>query len=150
MRDSTIFPTIEFNTDQAATTSGLYVSTGLQSALLLDIEQSRFRLFHLDGKRIIDRSSYFQALAHLFEFGSHFGHNWDALADCLTDCSWGENDRIVVVYSDYEPFAISDPEAWAIAMEIWEASVVFWQAQGVKLSIVFQVSGDSALSGFSL
>lgn len=140
MRDSTIFPTIEFNTEQAATTSGLYVSTGLRSALLLDIERSGFRLFHLDGKRIIDRSSYFQALAHLFEFGSHFGQNWDALADSLTDCSWGKDDRIVVVYSDYESFATSDPEAWAIAMEIWTSTVMFWQAQGVKLSIVFQVS----------
>lgn len=140
MRDSTVFPSIEFEIEQAAKMSGLYVSTGPRSALLLDIEQSGFRLFHLDGQGITDRSSYFQALAHLLEFGSHFGHNWDALADCLTDCSWGEDDRIVVVYSDYEPFATGDPEAWAIALEIWTSTVVFWQEQGVKLSIVFQVS----------
>ena len=140
MRDLTALPPIEFKMEQAAETSGLYVSTGPRSALLSDLEQSGFRVFCLDGKCIIDRSSYFQALAHLFEFGPHFGHNWDALADCLTDCSWGEDDRIVVVYSDYEPFATSDPEAWAIAMEIWKSSVIFWQGQGVKLSIVFQVS----------
>ncbi len=141
MRDLTVLPTIEFKIEQAATTSGLYVSTGSRSTLLSDIEQSGFRLFHLNGKRIIDRSSYFQALANLFEFGSHFGQNWDALADCLTDFSWGEDDRIVVVYSDYEQFAMGDPEAWSIAMEIWQSSVVFWQAQGVRLSIVFQVGG---------
>ena len=139
MRDLTFLPTIEFTVEQAAITSGLYFSTGLRSVLILDLERSGFCVFQLDGKCIVDRSSYFQALANLFKFGSHFGQNWDALADCLTDELWGEDDRIVVVYSDYESFATSDPEAWAIAMEIWQSSMVFWQAQGVKLSIVFQV-----------
>ena len=150
MRDLTVLPPIEFKIEQAAKTSGLYVSTGPRSALLSDLEQAGFRVFHLDGKCIIDRSSYFQAVAHLFEFGSHFGHNWDALADCLTDCSWDKDDRIVVVYSDYEPFATSDPESWAIAMEIWTSTVEFWQCWQSSVSVVFQVSGDSALSGFSL
>ena len=149
MRDLTFLPTLEFSVEQAAITSGLYVSTGLRPALISDLERSDFRVFQLDGQCIIDRSSYLQALANLFEFGPHFGHNWDALADCLTDELWGDGDRIVVVYSDCERFAVADPEAWSIAMEIWKSSVMFWQAQGVKLSIVFQVGGDSVLSGLS-
>ena len=139
MRDLTLLPTVEFSVEQAAITSGLYISTGPRSALMLDLERLGFCVFQLEGKHIVDRSGYFRALANLFEFGSHFGQNWDALVDCLTDCSWGEGDRIVVVYSDYEPFAMADPEAWSIAMEIWKSSVVFWQAQGVRLSIVFQM-----------
>ena len=141
MQDLTLLPTIEFSPEQAMVTSGLYVSTVPRSTLITDLEQSDFRVFHLDGKSIVDRSSYFQALASLFEFGPHFGQNWDALADCLTDQLWGEDDRIVVVYSNYEIFAMGDPEAWAIAIEIWKSSVAFWQAQGVKLFIVFQ-AGD--------
>ena len=139
MQDLTFLPTIEFSIEQAMVTSGLYVSTVPRSTLIADLERSDFRVFQLNGKGIIDRATYFQSLANLFEFGSHFGQNWDALADCLTDQLWGEDDRIVVAYSDYEIFAMSDPEAWAIAIEIWKSSVVFWQAQGVKLSIVFQV-----------
>ncbi len=139
MRDLTVLPTIAFSVEQAATTSGLYVWTGPRSALILDLERLGFCVFQLEGQHIVDRPGYFRALATLFEFGSHFGQNWDALVDCLTDCSWGEGDRIVVMYSDYEPFATSDPEAWSIAMEIWKSSVVFWQAQGVRLSIVFQI-----------
>ena len=140
MQDLTFLPTIESSAEQAAITSGLYVSTEPRSALILDLERLGFCVFQLDGKRIVDRSSYFQALANLFEFGSHFGQNWDALADCLTDQVWGKDDRIVVMYSDYDPFATGDPEAWSIAMEIWKSSVVFWQAQGVRLSIIFQIS----------
>lgn len=138
MQDSTSLPTIEFSIEQAMVTSGLYVSTVLRSALITNLERSDFRVFQLDGKSIVDRATYFQALANLFEFGPHFGQNWDALVDCLTDQLWGEDDRIVVVYSDYEIFAMGDPEAWSIAISIWKSSVMFWQAQGVKLSIVFQ------------
>ena len=125
----------------AAARSGLYVTTGVLLEVVSDIQRSGFRVFLLDGNGIIDRSSYLQAMNNLFEFGAHFGKNWDALADSLTDLPWGEDDRIVVLYSDCEKFAKHDPEAWAIAMEIWQSSVVFWQAQGVKLSIVFQVGG---------
>ena len=139
MQDLTSLPTIEFSIEQAMVVSGLYFSKGSRSTLITDLERSDFRVFHLDGKGIVDRATYFQALANLFEFGSYFGQNWDALADCLTDQLWGEDDRIVVVYSDYETFATGDPEAWEIAIEIWKSSVVFWQAQGVKLSIVFQI-----------
>ena len=138
MQDLTFLPTIEFSIEQAMVASGLYLSTGPRSTLMTNLERSDFRVFQLDGQGIVDRASYFQALANLFEFGSHFGQNWDALADCLTDQLWGEDDRIVVVYSDYEMFATGDPEAWTIALEIWKSSVIFWQAQGVKLSIVFQ------------
>ena len=139
MQDLTFLPTIEFSIEQAMVMSSLYVSTVPQSMLIADLERSDFRVFQLDGKGIVDRATYFQALANLFEFELHFGQNWDALADCLTDQLWGEDDRIVVVYSDYEIFAMGDPEAWEIAIEIWKSSVVFWQAQGVKLSIVFQI-----------
>ncbi len=112
------------------------------STILADLDRSGFRVFRLEGTGIVDRSSYLRAVATLFEFGPHFGQNWDALADSLRDLAWGEDDRIVVIYSECESFAMAHPEAWEIAMEIWQGAVEFWQAQGVMLAIVFQV-GES-------
>jgi hypothetical protein len=136
MQNSSFLPEQAFTLSQAAVTSGLYKMQPTDS--VAELERSGFRVFHLDGSAITDRSSYLTAVAHLFELGSQFGQNWDALADALTDLSWGEDDRIVVLYSDCDRFATGSPEAWAIALEIWKTSVEFWQTQGVKFSIVFQ------------
>jgi hypothetical protein len=133
----------EFTLDSAAMSSGLYrmpttMATTMATTMLPDLDRLGFRVFRLEGMGITDRSSYLHAVATLFEFGPQFGQNWDALADSLTDLAWGEDDRIVVIYSDCDLFAMAHPDEWEIVMEIWQRTVEFWQAQGVMLAIVFQ------------
>ncbi len=144
MQNLAFLPTQEFTIAQANLASGLYrIPTSLPlSELISELDRSGFRVFLLEGKDIETRSSYLQAVANLFEFGSQFGQNWDALADSLRDLTWGQDDRIVVIYSDCEMLAMAHPEAWEIMMEIWQVSVEFWQGQGVRLSIVFQVGKE--------
>lgn len=46
------------------------------------------------------KSGLLQALATAGHFPGYFGNNWDALAECLTDFSWIEAPRIVIVHED--------------------------------------------------
>ncbi len=46
------------------------------------------RGFVLDGERMTEPSLLMQEFARSLEFPDYFGHNWDALADCLGDLGW--------------------------------------------------------------
>ncbi len=123
-----------FNLDAAA--SGLYtLDPGESIATLLDAaKQSKFQVFHLEGQQIISLDRYFEAIADLFEFPDYFGENWDAVADCLTDLSWDDGDRVLVVYSNYQ--GLRDGDDWQVAMEVWSDAIEFWRGQGVMMAVV--------------
>ncbi|MFF9343808.1 MULTISPECIES: barstar family protein [unclassified Streptomyces] len=42
-------------------------------------------VLRLDGRHLRDPASVFRAFARELSFPGHFGHNWDALVDCLQD-----------------------------------------------------------------
>ncbi|GAA4360811.1 hypothetical protein GCM10023088_00280 [Actinomadura verrucosospora] len=58
-------------------------------------------VFRLDGRELLDPASLFRAFARELSFPGYFGHNWDALVDCLHD--WhgpGHGERDVAVLVD--------------------------------------------------
>jgi len=46
------------------------------------------------------RSDLYDALALAGQFPAWFGHNWDALSDCLQDFSWVRQPQIAVIHDD--------------------------------------------------
>ncbi|WP_162931052.1 barstar family protein [Streptomyces sporangiiformans] len=43
------------------------------------------RVFRMDGRELREPKNLFAAFARELSFPGHFGHNWDALVDCLHD-----------------------------------------------------------------
>jgi Barstar (barnase inhibitor) len=126
------YPAFDLN----AAAPGLYtLAQGESIATLLDLaKQSKFRVFHLEGQQVSSLDRYFKVLAELFQFPDYFGGNWDAVADCLTDLSWEEGDRILVAYSNYQ--GLRGGEDWDLVMEIWSNTIEFWRGQGVMVAVV--------------
>jgi RNAse (barnase) inhibitor barstar len=58
------------------------------------------RYFFLDGSKIADKESFFKAIALAMDFPDYFGHNWDALRECLNDLSWVKEERKVLIWAD--------------------------------------------------
>jgi hypothetical protein len=58
------------------------------------------RYFFLDGSKITDKESFFKAIALAMDFPDYFGHNWDALRECLDDLSWVKEERKVLIWAD--------------------------------------------------
>lgn len=46
---------------------------------------NKLTIVHLDGTKITSKESFLKEIAEVLEFPSYFGHNWDALEDCLRD-----------------------------------------------------------------
>jgi RNAse (barnase) inhibitor barstar len=51
-------------------------------------------------RNIEDSDQLFKALARAFRFPDYFGHNWNALIDCLSDLAWLDEPNIMVVHQD--------------------------------------------------
>ncbi|WP_433268358.1 barstar family protein [Micromonospora vinacea] len=50
-----------------------------------ELEKQGGRVVRLDGRELREPASLFAAFARELSFPGYFGHNWDALVDCLHD-----------------------------------------------------------------
>jgi hypothetical protein len=77
-------------------------------------------------------------LAAKLRFPSYFGHNWDALEECLCDLSWlGDRPRVVIVHEAF-PFSAAG-EALATYQSILADAVAVHRQRGTPplLEVVF-------------
>jgi Barstar (barnase inhibitor) len=99
------------------------------------------KLFYLDGNEIVDRASLLQQFATVMQFPEYFGHNWDALADCLTDLDEDEVDRHIIIIDRLDNFAIANPQQWLTFLDICKSTVKYWQDTDTPMYMLLR--GDS-------
>ena len=87
-----------------------------------------FVVVFLDGTKAGSRAGFFQEISHALRFPDYFGHNWDAVYDCLTDPSWlPAAAGYVLVLDGFNQFATDEPEQWSIALKVLREACAFWQ-----------------------
>jgi RNAse (barnase) inhibitor barstar len=52
------------------------------------------------GKKAQSARSCFDEFAASLQFPYYFGENWDALADCMTDFSWIDREKLLIIIFD--------------------------------------------------
>jgi hypothetical protein len=84
------------------------------------------------------KEKVFGVLATKLRFPSYFGHNWDALEECLCDLSWlGDQPRVVIVHEAF-PFSAAG-DALATYQSILADAVAVHRQRGTPplLEVVF-------------
>jgi hypothetical protein len=81
----------------------------------------------LDGEIAANRIAFFAEIARVMQFPAYFGHNWDAVYDCLTDLNWLPAAGYVLLLDGFGPFAAAQPEQWAIGLRVLRDACAFWQ-----------------------
>ena len=66
----------------------------------------------LDGTALHDRRSALDGIAKALSFPDYFGHNLDALRDCLLDLSWLPAGEHVLVWQQHKVLLGDDPTAY--------------------------------------
>ena len=98
---------------------------------------SDFRLVELDIKGARDRATLLQAFALAFEFPATFGHNLDALGDCLGDLSWLPADGYLLVLSGCaKPIEHCKSDFDAI-VEVLDDVSAEWRDRGTPFWVLF-------------
>jgi hypothetical protein len=68
----------------------------------------------------------FAELAEALEFPDYFGHNWDALEECLADLEWLPAKGYVLLFTDAELILPEDEEEFATFLEVLNDAGEAW------------------------
>jgi RNAse (barnase) inhibitor barstar len=85
----------------------------------------------ISGAHCRTTSGLFAEIARALEFPDYFGHNWDALEECLADLEWLPAKGYVVLFSDAQLILPNDEEEFATFLEVLNDAGEAWaSAQG--------------------
>lgn len=98
----------------------------------------------LDGQPIRDKEALLQAVAEAFAFPNHFGSNWDALLDCLSDLHWLPASGYVIIMLRARCLEAADPKSFNTFLEVCQETAARWRERRAFFKLV--VSSAEALS----
>jgi len=101
--------------------------------------------FHLEGQKIEKKEQFLNHAAVAMKFPSHFGNNWDAFYDCLTDMDWVEAEGYLIYFDHTDAFASHHESQLETVVELFQDAVDFWKAEGKPMLVV--LSGTVAPPG---
>jgi RNAse (barnase) inhibitor barstar len=101
--------------------------------------------FHLEGKKIEKKDQFLNHAAVAMKFPDHFGKNWDAFYDCLTDMEWVESNGYVIYFDHTDGFADHHESQLETVIELFQDAVDFWKGDGKSMLVL--LSGDHAPAG---
>ena len=104
-----------------------------------------FAFFHVEGKNIGRKEQLLNHVATALHFPGDFGHNWDALEECLTDMEWVDADGYVIYYDHIDALMAAHPDQFATLVEILRDAVASWKADGTAMVVL--LSGSKAPKG---
>jgi len=79
--------------------------------------------------RASDKRRLLAALANTLALPAHFGHNWDALHDCLTDSEVVKGPTVIVLERCLA-FATAHPAEFEVMKEVLAGAAEYWRAAG--------------------
>jgi RNAse (barnase) inhibitor barstar len=133
--------------DPARCPSGVYLIDGAQRDRIVrgDAFPPRLHLAVLDRKIASSREALFAEIARTMRFPAYFGHNWDAVYDCLTDLRWLTADGYALVFDGFNILARNEPEQWQILLNLLCDACAFWQPLPRPMYALLHDPGDAML-----
>jgi RNAse (barnase) inhibitor barstar len=111
-------------------------SRAVQSAA----KRAGFAYFHIDGKNIARKEQLLNHFSTALRFPDHFGDNWDALEECLTDLEWVDGDGYVIHYDHIDGLLAEHPDQFETLVEILRDAVASWKEDGAAMIVLLSGS----------
>ncbi|MGE5140312.1 MAG: barstar family protein, partial [Rudaea sp.] len=106
------------------------------------VEPSGWRVFHIDGRAISDKSTFLQAAADALQFPRYVGKNWDAFEEALRDLDWVPATGYILILSHVGRFARSAD--WPVLRTILNEVCRYWQTQQTPVYVLLGDIPDAA------
>ncbi|RKN42533.1 hypothetical protein D7294_13900 [Streptomyces hoynatensis] len=91
----------------------------------------------LDAAGVTGKAAFLARCAAALGLPAWFGHNWDALHDCLTDLSWWEAPRgRLIAVAGWPGLCRRDPGTAAGAAGVFEDAVAHWHGRPGPLTVL--------------
>lgn len=88
-----------------------------------------FAVAAIDFAGCDDKGEVLERFAAALRFPDWFGHNWDALADCLGDLSWWPADGYLLLLDHAGAWRDAEPDDFATLLGILNDAALQWSAQ---------------------
>lgn len=98
--------------------------------------------FDLDLAGVTGRDAFLKRCAGKLQFPGHFGHNWDALHECLLDLAGAGTPGAVVHWRRGAALGKRAPDTVNTAIEILREAAMYWGSTGRVFLVA--VDRDSA------
>src|SRR5262245_43266153 len=108
------------------------------------VEHAGGRFAHLDGWKTETKEEFLAAMGEAFSFPDYYGHNFDALLDCLRDVgSYPDNPDseggTVFLWDGWGPFARADEHAFSVALSVLSQRVD--ESEAGRFSVLMRGEG---------
>lgn len=126
-------------TPKAPWSSLLVVPAGTTASSLVKAPAG-FALRVINGKKCATAAGVFTEFARALGFPDYFGHNWDAMEECLADLEWLPAKGYVLLITDAQAVIPGDEEEYETLLEILSDAGEAWstgQAGGGSQAIPF-------------
>jgi len=102
-------------------------------------------VFKLDLAGARGKNDLLDRCAKALRFPAHFGKNWDALNDCLTDFEWLRGKGLVLIVTNAKKFAEAHEEPFHTAIDVLNQAAEYWRGQKKPFWVLIQTQSDLAL-----
>lgn len=111
-------------------------------AFVTAAEACGYFVFHVDLAGASDKESMLAAIGRDMAFPEWYGHNWDALADCLADLGWRPAEGYLILMSHVDRLHARAGNDLVTALNIFAEAAGFWREQGIAFWCLVDMQAD--------
>jgi RNAse (barnase) inhibitor barstar len=105
-------------------------------------EQSGFAVFRVDLTGINNKVELLKAIGQAMQFPEWFGHNWDALLDCLADLGWRPAEGYLIILEHCDGIHGRAEADFVQTLQIFEHAANEWREQGIPFWCFVDMQAD--------
>ncbi|MDO8348177.1 MAG: barstar family protein [Rugosibacter sp.] len=127
----------------SASRSGVYhLPQGDQHDLIAGAEAAGCLVQQVDLRGARNRDELLEAIGRSLGFPEWFGHNWDALNDCLLDMGWRPAEGYVVILEHCDGIHARAEGDFVTLMQVIQAVANEWREQDVPFWCLVDMQAD--------
>lgn len=129
-----------------ATLGGVYFiadndsATSMFDALAGAASEHGFAVARVDLADCHSKADLLTRMAQTLSLPVDFGHNWDALSDCLRDLSWLESNGYVLLIDHSTELRQARPKDFNTLLDIFDDTAAFWLDAGTSFFVFLQLA----------
>jgi RNAse (barnase) inhibitor barstar len=126
-----------------ASTAGVYHLPHVDKNLVVAAAKAGgLAAFRVNLAKAGDKEHMLATIAKSLDFPDWFGHNFDALADCLADMEWKPADGYVVLLEHCDSIHGKAEEDFLSALQIFEQAANDWREEGIPFWCLVEMQAD--------
>lgn len=113
-----------------------------EAALISAAEHNAYCVFRIDLSQAQDKQGLLEIIAKTMGFPEWFGHNWDALLDCLADLGWRPAEGYLVILEHCDGIHGRAESDFVQTLQVFEAAANEWRDQGIPFWCFVDMQAD--------